>query len=437
MTDPTAALVIVGVGVLACVFFTRIPLAIVLMGAGYLGFAALHPKGLAAAGVVASQQILDLALDFQFSVVPLFVAMGVFVARAGLSDDLYEAAYAWFGHMRGGLAMATIAACGAFAAITGSSAASAATMAKVAVPPMNRHRYDPGFAAGTVAAGGTMGILIPPSGALIVYGLLTEQDIAKLFIAGIGPGLLQIVAYLLVVMAVGFLMPALAPRGERSSWRARLASLADVWGVIVLFMLVLGGLFFGLVTTTEAGGLGAVGALAFALLRRRMTWRIFIELLVEAARTTAMIFAVAFGALILNQFVNLSGLSGRVVETIEAWNLSPMAVVVVILLFYVILGMFIDGFAMIFLTVPVFVPVIQALGFDLVWWGIVLVMMVEISLITPPIGLNVFVIKSTLPEVPIGAIFRGIVPYFVADIVRLAIVVLLPPIALLLPGLMG
>jgi C4-dicarboxylate transporter, DctM subunit len=437
MTDPTAALAIVGVGVLACVFFTRIPLAIVLMGAGYLGFAALHPKGLAAAGVVASQQILDLALDFQFSVVPLFVAMGVFVARAGLSDDLYEAAYAWFGHLRGGLAMATIAACGAFAAITGSSAASAATMAKVAVPPMNRHRYDPGFAAGTVAAGGTMGILIPPSGALIVYGLLTEQDIAKLFIAGIGPGLLQIVAYLLVVTAVGFLMPGLAPRGERSSWRARFASLADVWGVIVLFVLVLGGLFFGLVTTTEAGGLGAVGALAFALLRRRMTWRIFIDSLMEAARTTAMIFAVAFGALILNQFVNLSGLSGRVVATIEAMHLSPMVVVVVILVFYVILGMFIDGFAMIFLTVPVFVPVIQELGFDLVWWGIVLVMMVEISLITPPIGLNVFVIKSTLPEVPIGAIFRGIVPYFMADIVRLAIVVLLPPIALLLPGLMG
>ena len=435
MSDPTLVLFVAGTALLTIVICTRIPLGLVLAAVGFFGIAALHPRGFTAAIVIAGQQILNLALDFQFSVVPLFVLMGVFVARAGLAEDLYQTANAWIGHFKGGLAMATIAACGGFAAISGSSAASAATMARVAVPSMNRFRYEKGFSAGTVAAGGTMGILIPPSGALIVYGLLTEQDIGKLFIAGIGPGLLTVGLYLLAIKLVTLVAPAAAPRGERAEWCVRWRLLGGVWGVFVLFLLVLGGIYFGLVTTTEAGGLGAAGAFLFTLLRRRMTVSVLMDCLSESARITAMIFVVAFGALILNQFVNISGLPRSIATAIETWQLTNLEVILVIMGFFVVLGMFIDGFAMIFLTVPVFVPIVDALGFDLVWWGIVTVIAVEISLITPPIGLNVFVLKSMLPDVALGAIYRGIVPYFGADLIRIAVVILFPPVALYLPGL--
>ncbi|MBT7953690.1 MAG: TRAP transporter large permease, partial [Rhodospirillaceae bacterium] len=355
---------------------------------------------------------------------------------AALSDDLYETSYKWLGHFRGGLAMATVAACGGFAAVSGSSAATAATMAKVAVPSMRKFGYADSLSAGTVAAGGTMGILIPPSGALIIYGLLTEEDIAKLFVAGIIPGLITIAAYIAVIRIVTAIWPEIGPPGERTSWHERLTSLYKVWGVLFLFFLIMGGIFFGIFTSTEAGGIGAGGALIFAILRRKMSWPIFIESLIEAARTTAMIFTVAFGALILNQFVNISGLPEAVLAFISSLNATPMQVVLVIMCFYIILGMFIEGIAMIFLTVPIFVPVIHALGFDLIWWGIVLVMVVEISLITPPIGLNVFIMKSMLPDVPLSSIFRGIAPFFCADIVRLATVVFFPPVALWLPTLM-
>ena len=427
---------LLGIAILLLILFLGFPLGMSLMMVGYFGFAAVHPKGFVAANSVAGQQILDLGLNFQFSVLPLFILMGVFVARAALSDDLYETSYKWLGHFRGGLAMATVAACGGFAAVSGSSAATAATMAKVAVPSMRKFGYADSLSAGTVAAGGTMGILIPPSGALIIYGLLTEEDIAKLFVAGIIPGLITIDAYIAVIRIVTAIWPEIGPPGERTSWHERLTSLYKVWGVLFLFFLIMGGIFFGIFTSTEAGGIGAGGALIFAILRRKMSWPIFIESLIEAARTTAMIFTVAFGALILNQFVNISGLPEAVLAFISSLNATPMQVVLVIMCFYIILGMFIEGIAMIFLTVPIFVPVIHALGFDLIWWGIVLVMVVEISLITPPIGLNVFIMKSMLPDVPLSSIFRGIAPFFCADIVRLATVVFFPPVALWLPTLM-
>jgi len=427
---------LLGIAILLLILFLGFPLGMSLMMVGYFGFAAVHPKGFVAANSVAGQQILDLGLNFQFSVLPLFILMGVFVARAALSDDLYETSYKWLGHFRGGLAMATVAACGGFAAVSGSSAATAATMAKVAVPSMRKFGYADSLSAGTVAAGGTMGILIPPSGALIIYGLLTEEDIAKLFVAGIIPGLITIAAYIAVIRIVTAIWPEIGPPGERTSWHERLTSLYKVWGVLFLFFLIMGGIFFGIFTSTEAGGIGAGGALIFAILRRKMSWPIFIESLIEAARTTAMIFTVAFGALILNQFVNISGLPEAVLAFISSLNATPMQVVLVIMCFYIILGMFIEGIAMIFLTVPIFVPIIHALGFDLIWWGIVLVMVVEISLITPPIGLNVFIMKSMLPDVPLSSIFRGIAPFFCADIVRLATVVFFPPVALWLPTLM-
>jgi C4-dicarboxylate transporter, DctM subunit len=427
---------LIGIAILLLILFMGFPLGMSLMMVGYFGFAVVHPKGFVVANSVAGQQILDLGLNFQFSVLPLFILMGVFVARAALSDDLYETSYKWLGHFRGGLAMATVAACGGFAAVSGSSAATAATMAKVAIPSMRKFGYADSLSAGTVAAGGTMGILIPPSGALIIYGLLTEEDIAKLFMAGVIPGMITIAAYIAVIRIVTAIWPEIGPPGERTSWYDRLTSLYKVWGVLFLFFLIMGGIFFGIFTSTEAGGIGAGGALIFAILRKKMSWKIFVDSLIEAARTTAMIFTVAFGALILNQFINISGLPEAVLAFISSLNATPIQVVLVIMCFYVILGMFIEGIAMIFLTVPIFVPVISALGFDLIWWGIVLLMVVEISLITPPIGLNVFIMKSMLPDVPLGTIFKGIAPFFAADIFRLGIVVFFPPVALWLPTLM-
>ena len=431
---------LIGIIILLTMLFIGVPLGMGLMTVGYFGFAYVHPHGFTAANSVAGQQILELALNFQFSVLPLFILMGVFVARAQLSDDLYEASNRWLGHFRGGLAMATVAACGGFAAVSGSSAATAATMAKVAVPSMRKYGYGDSLSAGTVAAGGTMGILIPPSGALIIYGLLTEEDIAKLFVAGIIPGLITIAAYITVIKIVTLIWPTMGPPGDRSSWNERLRSLYKIWGVLFLFFLIMGGIFFGIFTSTEAGGIGATGALVFAIIRRRMSWKIFYESLAEAAITTAMIFTVAFGALILNQFVNMSGMPQVVLELIDSLDATPLQVVLVIMAFYVLLGMFIEGVAMIFLTVPIFVPVIMGLDFGfsdvLIWWGIVLVMVVEISLITPPIGLNVFILKSMLPDVPLSKIFKGIAPFFCADLFRLAIVVIFPAVALWLPTVM-
>lgn len=424
---------LIGLALLLIVVFMGVPLGFAMMIVGFAGYGLV--RGFEPGLIMAGQQILDLAMNYSFSVLPLFILMGVFVAHAALSDDLYDASDKWLGHFRGGLAMATVAACGGFAAISGSSLATAATMAKVAIPAMRKYQYSDSLAAGTVAAGGTLGMLIPPSAAMIVYGILTETDIAKLFIGGIIPGLITVVVYIIVISAVVRVWPHLGPPGHRSSWADRFTSLYKVWGVLVLFLLILGGIFFGVFTPTEAGGIGAVGALAFALGRRKMSWDRFYASLVEAAGITATIFSVAFGALILNQFVNIAGLPQAMVASIGGFT-TPIYAILVILGIYVIMGTVIEGFAIIFLTAPIFVPVVEALGFDLVWFGIVMIMVVEISLITPPIGLNVFVLKSMLPDVPLASIFKGIAPFFVADIIRLMIVVFVPSVVLYLPSLM-
>ncbi len=425
---------LIGIAALLVVAFLGFPLGFSMMTVGFVGFGLL--RGWDPAMKMVSQQILDLAYNFSFSVLPLFILMGVFVTRARLADDLYDASNAWLGHFRGGLAMATVVACGGFAAVSGSSTATAATMARVAIPSMRRFGYADSLSAGTVAAGGTIGILIPPSSALIIYGLLTETDIAKLFIAGILPGLLTVTLYVLTISVVVRVRPQTGPPGTRASWPERFRLLGKVWGVAVLFVLILGGIFLGVFTPSEAGGIGAVGALAFALGRRKLGWRDFVASLIEAGRTTAMVFAIAFGTLVLNQFVNIAGLPEAVLSMMGRLDVAPLTALLVILAAYILLGMVIEGIGMIFLTVPIFVPVVQALGFDLIWFGIVMVIVVEISLITPPIGLNVFVLKSMLPDVTLQAIFRGIAPFFIADIARLLLVVLIPGIVLFLPSLM-
>ena len=416
-------------------FFLGVPLGIVLFTVGFFGFALIHPAGLPAAAAMAGQQILGLTLDFQFSVLPLFILTGSFVNHANLSDDLYEAAHRWLGHRRGGLALATITACAGFASVCHSSIATAATMARVAVPSMRRYHYADWFSTGTVAAGGALGMLVPPSGALIVYGLLTEQDIAKLFIAALGPVFVSIVVYFLVIWVVTLIRPQAGPRAERASWPERWRSLYKVWGVVALFLLVMGGITFGIFTATEAGGIGAAGSLSLALLRRKMSWAIFYESLVDASTTTAMVFTVIFGALVLNQFVNISGMSESVLAFIQQLHATPFEVILIIMAFYVVLGMFIEGFALIFLTVPIFVPIVGALGYDLIWWGIVLVVVVEMSVLHPPLGLNIFVLKSLLPEVPLKQIYWGVIPFWMGDFVRLGLILAFPALTLAIPHL--
>ena len=426
--------VIGGFVVLFALVFVGVPLGFGLLLVGLGGFAVV--RGIEAGLAMAGQQILDISTNFGFSVLPLFILMGAFVHRAELSDELYEATNAWLGHRRGGLAMATVAACGGFAAVSGSSLATAATMAKVAMPPMRRYGYQDSLAAGSVAAGGTLGILIPPSVPMVIYGILTETDIGKLFIAGLVPGILLTVLFIFAIAIATWLNPAIGPRGEKKSWGERWRALGKVWGIIALFVLVLGGIYFGIFTPTEAAGIGAAGAFLFALGRRKLGWKRLTESLIEAGRTTGMIFVVAFGALIFSQFVSLAGLSDALVTMIQSLDVSPFGVILVMCIILVLLGCVFDSLAMLLLTVPIFTPILEPLGVDLIWFGIVMIIVVEMGLITPPIGMNVFVVKSALLDVDLWAIYRGVWPFIFATIVCLALIMLIPDIALLLPQFM-
>lgn len=427
---------LVGIAVLLFLAGIGIPLGFSLIIVGVGGFSLIHPRGLDAAGTVLGQQILELGINHQFTVLPLFVLMGVFITRSGVADNIYDAASKWLGHMRGGLALSTVAACGGMAAISGSSMATAATMTKVAIPAMRRYKYNDAFSAGTVAAGGTVGILIPPSGSLIIYGLLAEVNIAQLFMAGIIPGIISVLFYFVAIQIVCRIKTDWAPRAERASVREQIYALKEIWTPAVLFLMIMGGIFFGVFTAAEGGGFGAGGALLIAIYRRRMSFKAFFESLLEAGRMTATIFSVGFGALTLNQFVNISGAPQEVLGYITSLGLSPWGVVAIILGCYVILGMVVDGPAMIFLTVPIFVPLVAELNLGippdlkLVWWGIIVVVAVEISLITPPIGMNVFVIASMVPDVSVRQVYSGVMAFFLADLARISLFIFVPEVVL-------
>ncbi|MBJ6987889.1 MULTISPECIES: TRAP transporter large permease [unclassified Devosia] len=420
---------------LGLMVFTRIPLGFIMMFCGAAGIAAMHPRGVGAGLAVAEQQIMDLALNYNFSVLPLFILMGIFVVKAGLADEMFDAARAWLGHYRGGLGMATIVACGGFSAISTSSTAGAATMGHISIPAMIKAKYNTGLAAGAVAAGGTL--LIPPSGALIVYGLVTEESITKLYIASLIPGLLQLAFYLVVMLLFAYIVPSWAPADTRVSWKERMRALSKVWGIAALFLLIMGGLMAGWFSPTEAGGIGAGGALIFALARRKLNWASFVDALADTAKISTMIFLVAAGAMVLNQFINISGISGDTVNFIQSLNLEPWQVILGLVVFYIVLGTLMDGYAMILLTVPVIVPVVQELGFDLIWWGVITVILVELSLISPPVGLNVFVLRSVLPNVPLSALWRGMYAFIAADTVRVLILIAFPALVLWLPSFTG
>lgn len=411
--------------------FLRVPVAFAMALVGFVGLGLF--RNWPSAYAMASSVIYESGFQYLLSVLPLFILMGNFVTQSRMSRELYAAAHALLGHRRGGLAMSTIVACGGFGAICGSSLATAATMSKVAYPEMRRLGYSEELAAGSIAAGGTLGILIPPSIIMVVYCLLTEQSIGKMFAAGVLPGLLAIGCYILAVSWVIRRNPAAGPKGERSSWPQIRQALGRVWAVLALITMLMGGIYAGAFTAAEAAGIGAFLGFVFACSRKTMTLKSFVEVVVESAKTTGMIFMVMIGALMLANFINFTSLPQDLMDMVAHFNLSPLAVIFMIAAIYIVLGCVLESMSMILLTVPVFYPLVQSMGFDLIWFGIIVVVVTEISFITPPFGMNVFVLRGLLPGVSTQTIFRGVMPFVISDIFRLAILILFPAISLYLP----
>ncbi len=426
---------LIGFAVLLVLAFMRMPLGVALGVVGVVGFSEL--SNFRAALSNAARLVIDSGQNYGLSVLPMFILMGLLVERGGMAKELYRAAYVFLGHRRGGLAMSTIVACGMFSAICGSSLATAATMSKVSMPEMRRYKYHDSLATASIAAGGTLGILIPPSVILVIYGLMTEQSVGKLFIAGVLPGLLGVLFYLLAVVFIVSRNPAMGPAGDRTGWKERFLALRDVWTTLGLFIFVIGGIYLGLFTPTEAAGMGAAGALLIAWRRGALKDGALLAVLRETGLTTAKLFLVLFGALIFSNFVNRAGLPAGLVGIVNSFDLSPIGVIFMILLIYLVLGCVFESLSMILLTVPIFAPLVSSLGFDLIWFGILVVVVTEISLITPPIGLNVFVLKGVLKDVSVKTIFRGVTPFWVADIGRLFVLTMVPGIALVLPSMMS
>ncbi|MGE4124256.1 MAG: TRAP transporter large permease [Pusillimonas sp.] len=422
----------IGLAALLLLAAIGVPIALSMALAGFIGFGLIvgWPGALAMVG----QTAFDTAFSYNLAILPLFILMGNFITRARLSEDLYSAAYAFVGHLRGGLALSTLLACTGFSAVCGSSLATAATMSRVTMPSMRKFGYKDSLATGAIAAGGTLGILIPPSIALVLYGLMTNTDIDKLFIAGVIPGLIGLALYCAAAWLVAVADPAAGPPGERSSWRQRLQVMRRVWGVATLFIVVIGGIYLGVFTSTEAAGIGAGFAGIFAIIRGKMGLRECFEVLVDTTRMTAMLFIVVIGALIFSHFVNVGGL----LQALEAWvklmKLGPVEVLLGVLVVYIILGLVLESMSMMLLTVPIFFPLMMSYGFDPIWFGIIVVVVTEISLITPPMGMNIFVLRATLPDVSTHTIVRGVMPFVMADVLRLALLASVPIITLFLPN---
>lgn len=373
--------------------------------------------------------------SYELAVVPLFLLMAHVVFNTGMGEDLYRLAAKWLGHLPGGVAIASVAGCAGFAAVSASSMATAATMGLVALPEMKRLNYDPALATGSVAAGGSIGILIPPSALLIIYGILTESSIGKLFIAGIIPGILEAVFYIITIFIICTWKPSLGPRGERYGYKERIAGFGGCGEIIVLILLVLVGLTAGWFTPTEAGAVGAFGAIIFALIRKRLTGEKLKDSFYETMKTTGMIYGILIGAFILNYFLAVTRIPFIVAEFVAGLPLPSLGVLGFIMLLYLVLGCLLDGAAMMLLTIPIFFPLAMKLGFDPIWFGILICRAMEIAMITPPIGINVYVIAGVAPDVPMQIIFKGILPFLMADIVHVLLIIFVPSVALFLPNL--
>jgi C4-dicarboxylate transporter, DctM subunit len=427
---------LVGLAAMLVLCLARVPIALSMAIVGVVGYAYMRDWNWAPAFASLQTRLYETGRNYTLSVVPLFILMGNFVTRAGLSQELFRAAYAFIGHLRGGLAMATVLACAGFGAICGSSIATAATMAKVAYPSMKRFGYSDTLSTGAIAAGGTLGIMIPPSTIMVIYGVFTETNIGKLFAAGVLPGILGAVLLCLAVQYVTWRDPKAGPPGERSDWKERWKALKGIWAVAALFIFVMGGIYGGLFTATEGAGMGAFGAMILAVYRGVLTWTGLYQALVESARTTSMLFLILIGALMFAEFINITTMPNDLVAFVKRFEIHPVAVVAAICIIYVLLGTAMEELSMVLLTIPVFLPVILQLGFDPVWFGILIVVVVEIGLISPPVGMNLFVLKTLLPGVHQSTVFRGVLPFMLADVVRMALLIAFPAISLYLPSLM-
>src|SRR5471032_937529 len=428
----TDAVAVLGFVALFVLIVLRVPVGMAMGLVGVSGFGYL--VGGTPALKLVGQTSMRTVTDYTFGVIPMFLLMGTFVSNSGMSRDLFRAANGFVGHLRGGLGIATVAACGGFAAICGSSVATAATFSAVAYPEMRRFGYPQSFATGVIAAGGTLGAMLPPSTVLAVYGIITQQDIGKLFLAGIIPGLLAMSMYVVTIVVIGVVRPGYLPAGQPATARQRLAGLRDVWAPILLFVFVIGGLYGGLFTPTEAGGMGAGGAFLIGIARRRLSRADIRASLLQATRTAAAVFTILIGALLFGYFLTVTQTPQKVTVFLTGLGLGNYGVLALIMVMYLVLGCLMDAMAMIILTVPIIFPVIIHLGFDPIWFGIIIVMTVELGLIHPPVGMNVFVIKTVVKDVSFATIFRGVIPFVATDLVRLVILIVFPLLATWLPS---
>ena len=431
MTPPEIGLT--GVVVLIALTLLRVPLGAAMGLVGLVGYAAID--GWDKAFIVFGSTPYHLT-NYSFSVLPLFILMGTVATRSNMSQELFVAANAIFAGRRGALPMATIGACAGFSAISGSSLATAATFTQIAVPEMRRYGYDERLATGAVAAGGTLGILIPPSVIMVIYALAAEESVPMLFAAGMIPGLILAGLFMMVIWVMVRLFPERAPAGDRMAMGERIRAVLAMWKLVLLFGIAVGGIYAGWFSPTEAAGIASFVAIVIAAATRQITWRGLYECFMETLRTTGMLMFIIVGAWIFAYFVVQTRLPTGLIDLIKHFGLAPWAVIMMILIFYIILGCVLDAVAIILVTVPVFLPVATALGYDSVWYGILMVVVVEIGLITPPVGLNIFVMRAQLPDILLTTMFRGIAPFLVADAILIALLLLFPQIALWLPRLL-
>lgn len=424
---------LIGIVILLILIFMRIWIGVAMAAVGILGYAYL--VGWEKASLMAGMEPFSQTAYHPITAVPLFLLMGAIVSGTGISTDLYNAARKWIGQVRGGLAMATVAACGGFAAICGDSIATAVTMGKVAFPEMKRYNYDAKLAVGSIAAGGTIGILIPPSLGFILYGILTEQSIGQLFIAGIIPGILEVLFYMFTIFIVCRINPNMGPPGPQVSFREKIIGLKDVWPMLVIFLLIIFGLYAGMFTPTEAGAIGAFGSIIVTFALRKLKWNNFRSAVTETAGNTSMIIFLLIGAFMLTRFLTVSQLPVMLGKYIVGLEMPRLLILLAIIGFYIITGCFLDVLAAIILTLPITYPIVVTLGYDPIWWGVVMVRVMEVGMISPPIGINVFVLAKTT-DTPIGTIYRGVLPFVLADIFHIALLIAVPELSLFLVKLM-
>ena len=426
---------LMGLAALIALVLLRVPIAVALGTVGFLGYAAVD--GWRRALIAVGNVPIEMAEKYALTVVPLFVLMGVVAARAGMSRELYRAANAMFSGVRGSLAMGTIGACAGFGAICGSSLATTATLTKVAIPEMQRYGYDLRLATGVVASGGTLGILIPPSIILIIYALFSERSVPEMYAAALFPGLALTMLHFVVIGIIARVQPERLPKVPGIKLRKRLVAVFDLWKMALLFAVAVGGIYAGIMSPTEAAAVSAFAAIVIAFATCEFGWRDLLESMMETAWTTGVLFFIAVTAFLFGYFMVITQLPMTVAAWVKGLDVAPWVVIMLLVGVYVVLGCFLDSLSMIVVTVPVFLPLVQALGYDPVWFGILVVVVVEMGLITPPVGMNIFVIRAQLPEIPLATMFSGIGPFLAADLALIVLLLLFPSLALWLPRALG